>query len=69
MIKATINISYGKAVGLEEIPAEVWKLEDFKEFLLEYCNRVYFKEPIARWTDVCILHFPKKGKFPSLKTI
>ena len=29
-MKATNNISYGKAVGLDEIPAEVWKLYDFK---------------------------------------
>ena len=37
------------------------KLEDIKEFLLESCNRVYFLEPIARWTNGCILPFPKKG--------
>ena len=33
-MKSTHNISYGKAVGLDEIPPEVWKLNDFKEFLL-----------------------------------
>ena len=32
VLKATQNISYGKSVGLDEILAEVWKLEDFKEF-------------------------------------
>ena len=41
MIKATQNIAYGKAVGLDEIPEEVWKLENFKEFLLESCNRIF----------------------------
>ena len=46
VMKATNNISYGKAVGLDEIPAEVWKLDDFKEFMLESCNCVYFQEPI-----------------------
>ena len=61
VIKATNNISYGKAIGLDEIPAEVWKLDDFKEFLLESCNRVYFQEPIVSWTNGCILPFPKKG--------
>ena len=41
MIKATKIISYGKAVGLDIIiPAEIWKLEDFKEVLLESFNRV-----------------------------
>ena len=34
VMKATNNISYGKAVGFDEIPSEVWKLDDFKEFLL-----------------------------------
>ena len=34
VMKATNNISYGKAVGLDEIPAEFWKLDDFKEFLV-----------------------------------
>ena len=43
VIKATKHISYGKAVGLDEIPVEIWKLEDFKEFLLESFNRVYSK--------------------------
>ena len=61
VMKATNNISYGKAVGLDEIPAKVWKLDDFKEFLLESCNRVYFQEPIVSWTNGCILPFPKKG--------
>ena len=28
VMKATNNISYGKAVGLDEIPEEVWKLDD-----------------------------------------
>ena len=32
VMKATNNISYGKAVGLYEIPAEVWKLDEFKDF-------------------------------------
>ena len=52
-MKATNNISYEKAIGLDEISAEVWKLES--------CNRIYFQEPIVSWTDECILPFPKKG--------
>ena len=45
---------------MDEIPAEVWKLDEFKEFLLESCNRVYFQEPIVNWTNGCILPFTKK---------
>ena len=63
-MKATNNILYGKAVSLDEIPAEVWKLDNFKEFLLESCNPVYFQESIVSWTKGCILPFPKKGDLP-----
>ena len=47
--KATKSIQNGKAVGLDEIPAEVWKIDDFQEFLLESCNCVYNQESIRRW--------------------
>ena len=57
VIKDTHNIAYGKAVGFDEIPAEVWKLEYFKEFLLEY---------IARWIDGFILPFPMKETYSSI---
>ena len=69
VMKATNNISYGKAVGLDEIPAEVWKLNDFKEFLLESCNHVYFQEPLVSWTNRCILSFPKKGDLSITKKL
>ena len=59
-MKATNNISYGKAVGLDEIQVEVWKLDDYKEFVLESCNRFYFQEPIVSWINGCILPFLKK---------
>ena len=68
-MKATNNISYGKAVVLDEIPAGVWKIDDFKEFLLESCNRVYFQEPIVSWTNGCILPFPKKGDLSITKKL
>ena len=31
-----------------------------QEFLLECCNRVYSQEIIQRWTEGCLLPFPKK---------
>ena len=67
LLKATRNISNKKAVGLDEIPAEVWKLDDFKEFLLESCNSVYNQDPIESWRKGCILPFPKKGDLSTLK--
>ena len=48
LTKAIKSIKNGKAVGLDEIPAEEWKLEDFQNFLLESCNSVYSKETIER---------------------
>ena len=50
-----------KACGLDEIPAEVWKLPDFHQILLNLCNSVYNGDSIDRWTEGCILPFPKKG--------
>ena len=61
----TTNISYGKAVELDKITAEFWKLDDFKEFLLESCNCVYFQEPIVSWTNGYILLTTET--FPSQK--
>ena len=49
--------------------AEVWKLDDFKEFLLESCNGVYNQDPIENWRKGCILPFPKNGDLSTLKTI
>ena len=51
----------GKACGLDEIPTEVWKLEDFHHILLDLCNGVYKQESIDQWTEGCLLPFPKKG--------
>ena len=54
-------IQNGKACGLDEIPAEVWKLEDFHHTLLDMTNSVYNQDPITRWSEGCLLPFPKKG--------
>ena len=61
IIIAVRSIQHGKAVGLDEIPAEVWKLGEFQEILLHFCNSVYNQDPIKRWNEGCLLPFPKKG--------
>ena len=50
-----------KAVGLDEIPPEVWKTRQFDDIVLRHCNAVYNQNPIDRWMKGCILPFPKKG--------
>ena len=58
---ATKSIYNGKACGLDEIPAEVWKLTEFQNILLNFCNSEYSQNQIKRWTEGCLLPFPKKG--------
>ena len=50
-----------KSPGLDNIPPEVWKTRKFDKILLGFCNSVYDNEPIQKWTQGCILPFPKKG--------
>ena len=57
--KSTKIIQNGKSVSLDEIPAEVWKLGEFQEMLLNLCNSVYSQEPIHIWNEGCLLPFPK----------
>ena len=59
--KAVNSMKNGKACGLDEIPTEVWKLDEFHHILLELCNGVYKQDPIDSWRDRCLLPFPKKG--------
>ena len=59
--KALRNIKNGKSCGLDNIPAEVWKLENFNDVLLQICNSVYDGNPIEKWRQGCLLPFPKKG--------
>ena len=58
--KSTKSIHNGKYVGLDEIPAEVWKLGYFKEILVNLCNSIYSQEPIDIWNEGCSLIFPNK---------
>ena len=61
LVKALKSTQNHKACGLDEIPAEVWKLPDFHQILLNLCNSVYNGDSIDRWTEGFILPFPKKG--------
>ena len=67
LTKAIKSIQNGKAVGLDKIPAELWKLEDFQNVLLKSCNSIYSQETIERWREGCILPFPKKGNLSLTK--
>ena len=66
---STKSIHNGKAVGLDEIPDEIWKLGEFQEILLNLCNSVYSQEPIDIWNEGCLLNFPKKEFFLSQKKL
>ena len=55
------KVKLGKACGLDTIPPEVWKSDEFNAELLDFCNGVYGGNSIDAWTEGCILPFPKKG--------
>ena len=55
------KIKNRKAVGLYEIPPEIWKTREFDKLLVRYCNPVYSHNTIERGTKGCILPFPKNG--------
>ena len=42
------KLSNGKACGLDDIPAEVWKTRNFNKELLAMCNAVYNQQRIDR---------------------
>ena len=63
------KIPNNKASGLDNIPGEVWKTGDYNEELLNFCNGVYNQQPIERWTEGCLLPFPKKETWVSPQTI
>ena len=61
-LKAALqNTKSARACGLDNIPGEVWKLDDFSDILLQLCNAVYNGNPIDKWRQGCILPVPKKG--------
>ena len=59
--KALNNLKMNKKAGLDQIPPEVWLTRKFDDMLLHFCNSVYDQNQIEKWTQGCILPFPKKG--------
>ena len=45
---------------MDEIPIEIWKINEFQDFLLICCNKVYEQDPIDIWNKGCIILLPKK---------
>ena len=56
-----VKVNGRKAAGLDDIPPQVWKSGEFNDILLQLCNEVYDQNAIDKWTEGCILPFPKKG--------
>ena len=67
LLKALKKVQFGKASGLDEIPAEVWKIDDLHQVLLDFCNNAYNEDPINRWREGCLLPIPKKGNLAITK--
>ena len=42
---------------------DVWKTREIDDILLRHCNAIYNRNIIVRWTNECILPFPKKDGF------
>ena len=55
------SMKYNKAVGLDEIPAEVWKTGCLVDQLLIVSNKTYHGNAPNLWLKGGILPFPKKG--------
>ena len=59
--KAIKSLKNNKAAGLDEIPAEVWKIGCLDDQLLTVCNKTYNSDAPNIWLKGGILPFPKKG--------
>ena len=62
------KIKNRKAAGMDEIPPEVWKTNQFDDILLRHYNAVYNQNPIDRWMKGCIDPSLKRGTSDLLKT-
>ena len=47
--------------------AQVWKIDDFHQVLLDFCNNVHNQDPINRWRKGCLLPIPKKDNLAITK--
>ena len=51
----------GKALGLDGIPPEVWKLPKIRKILRSFCNETYHGNRPDEWGISAITPIPKKG--------
>lgn len=58
-LKNTKNV---KACGLDNIPGQVWKLDDFIDILPQLCNTAHFGNRTDKWRQGCLLTFQKKRR-------
>ena len=54
---------------LDEISIETWKINEFQDFLLFCCNKVYEQVPMDIWNTFCIIPLPKKGDLSYIKQL
>lgn len=60
--KALKQTKGGKSVGLDGIPLELWKSEEFKTHLLGYCNHALLNNvKPSQWSTSGIIPIAKKG--------
>ena len=69
LVKVLKKCKNRKAAGLDDIPPEVWKTENFNEILLQCCNSVYHQNEIEIWKKGCIYPSLKRETLASLTTI
>ena len=55
------SMKNGKAAGLDDIPAEVWKSRILDAELLDFCNRTLNGDKPEFWSTSGIVPVPKKG--------
>ena len=61
-IKVKSSLKTGKAAGPDEIPPEVYKLCDFDEICLDFCNKALIdNDKPDQWSYMNIIPVPKSG--------
>ena len=60
--KAKSSLKTGKACGPDGIPPEVFRLCDFDDLLLEFCNDTLLKrDKPEQWSTLYLIPVPKSG--------